>query len=47
VGILPPKERYWDITEIEEIKLDRLETSEFQDKDEGEIKKESKDNNQI
>jgi len=36
-----PKERYWDIPETEEINLDILETTEFQDKDEGEIQKAS------
>jgi len=41
VGILLPKEQYWDIPEIEEIKLDVLETTECQDKDEGEIQKAS------
>jgi len=29
VGILLPKERYWNIPETEEIKLDVLETTEF------------------
>jgi len=47
VGILLPKERYWDIPETEEIKLDILETTEFCDKDEGEIPRASKDNNEI
>jgi len=41
VGILLPKERYWDIPETEEIKLDMLETTKFKDKDEGEIQKAS------
>jgi len=41
VGILLPQERYWDIPETEEIKLDVLEITEFQDKDEGEIQKAS------
>jgi len=41
VGILLPKERYWDIPEMEKVKLDVLETMEFQDKDEGEIQKAS------
>jgi len=41
VGTLLPKERYWDIPENEEIKLDILETTEFQDKNEGEIQKAS------
>jgi len=41
VGILLPKEQYWDIPETEEIKLDVLETTEFQDKDKGEIQKAS------
>jgi len=35
------KEPYWDIPETEEIKLDVLERTEFQDKDEGEIQKAS------
>ena len=29
VGILLPKESYWDIADIKEIKLDGLETTEF------------------
>jgi len=47
VRILLPKERYWDIPEAEEIKLGVLETTEFQDKDEGEIQKVSKVDNEI
>jgi len=47
VGILLPQDRYWDIPETEEIKLDVLETTEFQDKDEGEIQKASNANNKI
>jgi len=47
VGILLPKERYWEIPETEEIKLDVLETTEFQDKDEGEIQKASNDDDEI
>jgi len=47
VGILLPKERYWDIPETEEIKFIILETTEFRDKDEGEIHKASKDTNKI
>jgi len=47
VGILLPKERYWDIPETEEIKLEVLETTEFQDKDKGEIKKASDVDNEI
>ena len=39
VGILLPKERYWDIPDIEEIKLDGLETTEFRDKNERECHK--------
>jgi len=42
VRILLPKERNWDIPETEEIKLDVLEATEFQDKDEGVIQKASK-----
>jgi len=47
MGILLPKERYWDIRETEEIRLDILETTEFQDKDEGEIQKASNVDNEI
>jgi len=47
VGILLPKERYWDIPETEEIKLDILETTEFQDQDAGEIQKASNVDNEI
>jgi len=47
VGILLPKERYWDTPETEQIKLDILETTEFQDKDEGEIQKASSSDNEI
>jgi len=46
VGILLPKEGYWDIPETEEIKLDVLETTEFQDKDEGEVQKASNVDNE-
>ena len=42
VGILLPKERYRKIPETEEIKLDVLEATELQDKDEWEIQKASK-----
>ena len=47
MGILLPKEPYWDIPETEEIKLDVLETTEFQDKDEGEIQKASNVDSEI
>jgi len=47
VGILLLKERYWDIPETEEIKLDVLETTEFQDKSEGEIQKARSVDNEI
>jgi len=47
VGILLPKERYWDIPETQEINLDILETTEFQDKNEGEIKKASNVDNKM
>jgi len=45
-GILVPKEPYWDIQETEEITLDVLETTEFQDKDEGELQKASNVDNE-
>jgi len=41
VGILLPKERYWNMPDTKEIKLDMLETTEFRDKNEGEIQKAS------
>jgi len=47
VGILLPEERYWDIPETEDIKLDVLETTEFQDKDKGELQKASNVNKEI
>jgi len=47
VGILLPKERYWDIPETEAIKRGLLVTTEFQDKDEGEIQKISNVDNEI
>jgi len=47
VGILLPKERYWDIPDSQEIKLALLETTEFRDKDKGEIQKASKVDNEI
>jgi len=47
VGSLLPKERYWNIPETEESKLDVLETTEFQDKDDGEIQKASSINDEI
>jgi len=47
VGILLPKERYPDIPETEDIKLDIMETTEFQDKDEGEMPKASNVDNNI
>jgi len=47
VGILLPKERYWDIPETEEIKLDVLETTESQDKSEQEIQKASNVDDEI
>ena len=36
-GILLPKEKYWNIPENEEVKLEEIELVEFQDKDEGKI----------
>jgi len=47
VGILLPKERYWDISETEEIKIDLLETMKFDPKDEGEIQKASNGDKEI
>jgi len=46
VGILLPKERYWDISDTE-IKLNMLETTDFRDKNEGEIQKASNDDAEI
>jgi len=39
--ILLPKERYWEIPDTEEIKIEVLETTEFKNRDEGEIQKAS------
>jgi len=47
MGILLPKDRYWDIPETEEIRLDILETTEIRVKDEGEIQGASKNDNEI
>jgi len=47
VGILLPKERYWDIREEEEIRLDILETTGFREKDKGKIQKASRSDNKI
>jgi len=47
VGILLPKERYWDIPDTEEIKLDMVETTEFRDKNAREIQKASNDDAEI
>jgi len=47
VGILLPKEQYWDIPETEEIRLDILETTGFRDKDQGKIQKASGNDNEI
>jgi len=47
VGILLPKDRYLDIPETEEIKLEVLETTEFQDQDKGAIQKASEVDNEI
>jgi len=41
VGILLSKERYWAIPGTEEIKLEVLETTEFQENGEGEIQRAS------
>jgi len=45
--IVLPKEPYWDIPDTEEIKLDILETTEFRDRDQGEIQKASQDDDKI
>jgi len=42
VGILLPKERYWDIPETEDIELEVLEITKVQDKDEEKIQEASK-----
>ena len=42
-----PKEPYWDIPDTEEIMLDILETTTFQDKNEGAIPKASMDDDKI
>jgi len=47
VGILRPKKGYWDISYTEASKINLLETTEFQDKDEGNIEISSKIDDQI
>jgi len=47
VGILLPRERYWDIPDSVRMKLDVLETIEFQDKNKEEIQEASRDDDQI
>ena len=47
VGILLEKERYWDITDTKDIKLDILETTLLQDKYQGKIQAASKKLNEI
>jgi len=47
VGILLPNERYWDIPETEDINLEMMEPSEFRDKDEREIQRGGKNDNEI
>ena len=47
MGILLPKESYWDIPDTQKIKLDLLETTEFPDKDKREIPEESKVDDEI
>ena len=46
-GILLPKEKYWDIPENEDIKLEEMELAEFQDKDEGRIRQAYDKDNEI
>jgi len=41
VGILLAIERYWKIPDTEEIKIEVLETTEFQDKDQGQLQEAS------
>ena len=36
-GVLLPKEKYWEIPEDEEIKIEEMKLAEFQAKDEGKI----------
>jgi len=47
MGILLPKELYWDIPETKEMKVDILEMTEYRDKDQEEIQTASKDDNEI
>ena len=47
MGILRRKELYWDIRDTEDIKLDVLETTDFQDKYEGKIQEASKADKEI
>ena len=47
VGILLPKEKYWDIPESEELKIEEIELAEFQEKDEGRIQQAYNKDNEI
>ena len=47
VGILLPKEQYWNIPEGEEIKIEEMKLAEFQDKDEGKIQQAYNKDNEI
>jgi len=47
VGILLPKERYWDIPETEEIRRDIFETTGFRDKEEAKMQEAIKNENGI
>ena len=47
VGILLPKDQYWDILEDEEIKVEEMELAEFQDKDEEKIRQAYDEDNEI
>jgi len=47
MGLLLPKEQSWEIPDNEEIKLDLVGSSEFRDKDKGEIQEASKVNDEI
>ena len=47
MGILLPKEQYWEIPENEEIKIEEMELAGFQDKDEGKIQQAYDKDNEI
>ena len=47
VGVLLPKDQYWDIPENEEIKIEEMKLAKFQDKDDGKIQQAYDKDNEV